>query len=110
MNTHPIKFSFRAENSVNFELEAEVVQPEDLPHYQVKNIRLAGCGHRTPGIPDTVIKCIQKAEKRVWVHIDSNLPSALSSSIGQCLEATLPSIALATETDPLAEMEMEDLA
>jgi len=95
---------------ITFDLEAEVELPDSIPYYQVKNIRLAGSESKTPVIPDTNIKCVLKVDRRLWVHIDSNLPTELSSSIGNYLERTLPKIETAMAKDLVPETEDTELA
>jgi hypothetical protein len=109
MPIQPIRFSFQPDNSVTFELEADVELPGSAPYYQVKNIHLAGSGLKTPVIPDTFIKCVLKQGHRFWVHIDSNLPTELSSSIGKCLENTLPKVETVMAKDVLQETDDADM-
>jgi len=103
MNTRQLSFAFSTDGTFITQLEAEVELPGAAPHYHVKNIHIAGNGHKASVIPDLSIKCVVKMGLRMWVHIDSNLPSDLSRSIGERLESILPEIRTAPAADPLEE-------
>jgi hypothetical protein len=81
-------------------LVAEVELPGPIPHYHARNIHLAGSPDKVKIIPDLFVKCITQNGKHSWVHIDSGLPSDLSTSIGNSLEKILHHIELAPPGDP----------
>ncbi len=107
MNSLPITFAFNTDKAFTIQLEAEVELPDSIPHYQVKNIRHAGNHHRDPIISDIILKCLEIQGKRVWVHTDSNMPSDLSTAVGNTLENILPTIEIAPANDPI---EKDDLS
>lgn len=107
MNILPITFAFNTDMAFVIQLEAEVELPDSIPHYQVKNIHHAGHHHKGPIIPDIVLKCLEKQDKRIWVHTDSNMPSDLSTAVGNVLENILPAIVIASANDPI---EKDDLS
>lgn len=99
-----IQFAYCADKVFTVRLEAEVELPDAFPHYRVKNIHLAGHGRKDPAIPDVIIKCIMKNDRRTWVHADSQLASDLSCSIGSSLEKVLPEITVAPEDGPASQL------
>jgi hypothetical protein len=107
MNIVPITFAFSTDNAFTIQLEAEVELLDSVPHYQVKNIHRARSYHKDTIIPDIVLKCLAKQDKRVWVHIDSNMSSALGTAVGNALENVLPAIEIASENGPV---ENDDLS
>ena len=107
MNTLPITFAFGTDCSFIIQLKAEVELPDSVPLYQVKNIHLASNHHSAPIIPDITLKCLMQQNKRVWVHADSDMPSDLSTAVGNVLENILPAITIASENDPI---EKDDLS
>jgi len=107
MNTRYLSFAFGTDGTFITQLEAEIELPGSAPHYHVKNIHVAANGHKASVIPDLSIKCVMKMGIRTWVHVDSNLPSDLSMSIGRRLESILPDIRTAPAADP---MEQDDLS
>ena len=97
MNTLPITFAFSTDSAFTMQLEAEVELPGSVPLYQVKNIHLARNHHHSAtNIPDITLKCLLKQDKRVWVHADSDMPSDLSTAVGNVLENILPAITIAS--------------
>ncbi|HMI63346.1 MAG TPA: hypothetical protein VK518_20660 [Puia sp.] len=107
MNVLPITFAFNTDKAFTIQLEAEVELPGSIPYYQVKNIHHAGNHHKDPIIPDILLKCVEKQDKRIWVHTDSNMPSDLSIAVGSVLESILPAIKIASSNDPI---EKDDLS
>jgi len=107
MNILPITFAFNTDKAFTIQLEAEVELPDSIPYYQVKNIHHAGNHHKHPIIPDIVLKCLEKQGKRIWVHTDSNMPSDLSTAVGNVLENMLPAIVIASAND---QIEKDDLS
>ena len=106
MNILSITFAFSTDSTFTIQLEAQVELPDSVPLYQVKNIHLARNHHHATIIPDITLKCLLKQDKRVWVHADSDMPSDLSTAVGNVLENILPAITIASENDPI---EKDDL-
>ncbi len=92
MNTHPIFFTYNAENKLKIQLKADVEIPGSEPYYRITNISPAGHERKFAVLPDITIKRINHKDKEIWVHADSNMPSDLSNTIGNILENTLPEI------------------
>jgi hypothetical protein len=103
MSSCLITFAFSVEGAFMVPLEAEVELPGPIPHYHARNIHLACSPHKGNILPDVFVKCIAQDGKHSWVHIDSGLPSDLSTSIGNSLEKVLLHIEMSPPGGPHPE-------